>query len=414
MLPRQKPPKVSLVVSDLSQHGAGRWGGGVRTFLIAQALRQLGCDVEIVGFTFGGEAIAVPGFSIGAVPGSPYPGFFRSARQLLARIQGDVIYAIKPKPTSFGVALLKQRLSRRPLILDIDDWEMSWHGGDRWRYRPTLRQFARDLLKPNGALRQPDYPLYLQWMEQRIQDADAVTVHTQFLQQRFGGACVPNGKDTDLFDPQRHDPNERRSRYGLAGYRVLMFPGAPRPYKGLEDLLTAIELLNQPDLRLVIVGGSPYDDYDEQLMQRWGRWIVKLPKFAPAEMPAVIAAAHIVVVPQRNLPAAQAQFPLKLTDGMAMAKPVLATRVGDIAAILGDTGYLAAPDSPADLAAQIDRIFEHPAEAIARGEAARARCVERYSIAAMSRALAEVLGGIQYTSGTGAAPGNDFEPRNLG
>ena len=37
---------------------------------------------------------------------------------------------------------------------------------------------------------------------------------------------------------------------------------------------------------------------------------------------------------------ARAQFPLKLTDGMAMAKPVLSTRVGDILEILSDTGYI--------------------------------------------------------------------------
>ena len=43
-------------------------------------------------------------------------------------------------------------------------------------------------------------------------------------------------------------------------------------------------------------------------------------------MPEIVSAADVIVVPQRNTPAAQAQFPLKLTDGMAMAKPILATQ----------------------------------------------------------------------------------------
>jgi glycosyltransferase involved in cell wall biosynthesis len=390
---RETKPKVSLVVSDLSKSGAGRWGGAVRTFLLGQALQQLNYQVEIVGFVFGDDAAVVTesDLPISVIPGHELPGFLRSANQLLQKISGDIIYAVKPKPTSFGLSLLKKIQTHRPLIVDIDDWEMSWFGGDRWQYHPTPKQFARDVLKPGGALRNPDHPLYVKWMEDLISHADAVTVHTQFLKQRFGGIYVPNGKDVELFDPARHNPEQSRERYGLGGYRILMFPGAPRPYKGLEDVLVALDQLNQPDLRLVIVGGSPYDDYDEQLIQQWGRWIIKLPKVAHTLMPEVVAAAHIIVVPQRDTPAAQAQFPLKLTDGMAMAKPVLATRVGDIPEILSDTGYLADPGSPEQLAQQIQWIFDHPDEANQRGRDARVRCVDRYSLAAMSLALAKVM-----------------------
>jgi glycosyltransferase involved in cell wall biosynthesis len=391
----KKPLKISLIVSDISKSGAGRWGGAVRTFLLGQALQSLGYEVEILGFIFEDaddpEPIAVSSIPISAIPAKEHPRFFWSARQLLQKVRGDIIYAIKPKFTSFGISLLQKISSRRPVILDIDDWEMSWYGGDQWQYKPTLEQFARDLLKPGGALRNPNHPLYLRWIEGLTAYADAITVHTQFLQQRFGGTYVPNGKDVALFDPQHYDAAACRDDYHLSDYRILMFPGAPRPYKGVEDVLVALEQLNQPDLRLVIVGGSPYDNYDEYLLEKWSRWIIKLPPFAHTTMPAIVAAAHIIVVPQRDTPAAQAQFPLKLTDGMAMAKPVLATRVGDIPSILGDTGYLADPDSPAQLAQQIEWIFDHPEEASQQGTAARARCVDRYSIAAMSSTLAEVI-----------------------
>jgi glycosyltransferase involved in cell wall biosynthesis len=390
-----KPPKVSIVVGDLSKSGAGRWGGAVRPFLLAQALQKLGCSVKLVGFTFGDRAAleSTPELEIVTIPGSPYPQFVRSIAQLLRQLDGDLVYAYKPKPTSFGVGLLSKILGKRdrPVMLDIDDWELSWHGGDRWRYRPAPKQLVRDLLKPNGALRQPDHPLYLQGMEKLVAQADAVTVHTQFLQQRFGGSSVPNGKDIALFDPAHYDAAALKQQYGLAGYRVLMFPGAPRPYKGVEDILEAIAQLNQPDLRLVIVGGSPYDDYDQQLTQQWGDWLIQLPTLPHTQMPAAIAAADAIVVPQRDTPAAQAQFPLKLTDGMAMAKPVLATRVGDIPTILGDTGYLVDPSSPAQLAAGIQQIFADPEAAAAKGMQARSRCVEQYSIEAMAIQLAIVL-----------------------
>ena len=363
----------------------------MRPFLLAQALTKLGCEVEMLGLAFDEEPLIQASLPIVTFPCQSHSGAIRAATKLLQRIDGDIIYAVKLKLTSFGVSLLKKTISHRPLILDIDDWELSWYGGDKWQYRPGLKELAQNILKPDGALRFPDHPLYLKWMENFVNHADAVTIHNQFLQQRFGGVYVPNGKDTDLFSPDRYDPQASRAKYGLADYRVLMFPGAPRPYKGLEDILEALDKLNQPDLKLVIVGGSPYDDYDSQLLKQWGRWIVKLPPYPVEMMPEIVSAAHVIVVPQRNTPAAIAQFPLKLTDGMAMAKPILATRVGDIPEILADTGYLVAPDAPEQMAQQIQWIFEHQEEANAKGIAARKRCVENYSIDKMATIISKII-----------------------
>ena len=78
-----------------------------------------------------------------------------------------------------------------------------------------------------------------------------------------------------------------------------------------------------------------------------------------------------------------------------MAKPILSTRVGDIPAILGDTGYLADPDSPAQLAAQLRHILHHPEEARQKGQQARDRCVALYSVDRMAIALREVLENLQ-------------------
>lgn len=383
--------KASLLVWNLSTND-----GIIRASLLSEALKKLHYDVEILGFIFDQQVYsAVPsGLPIYAVKGANYPNFFGAVAELLKKIDGDFVYAIKPQPASFGVALLRKLLTHQPVIVDIDDWELSWHGGDEWQYRPTPKQFARDLLKKDGALRRPDHPLYLQWMEKLVRKADAITVHTSFLQNRFGGVSVPNGKDVTLFNPEQYDPEVSRTRFNLSGYRVLMFPGAPRPYKGLEDVLLALDQLNEPDLRLVIIGGNPYDDYDQQLIQRWGRWIIKLPRCPAQMMPEVVAAAHIIVVPQRDTPATKAQFPLKLTDGMAMAKPILSTRVGDVPKILGDTGYLVDPGCPEQLAEAIRWIFENLDAANVQGIRARERCVQYYSIDTMAAILSGVIAGL--------------------
>ena len=164
-------------------------------------------------------------------------------------------------------------------------------------------------------------------MEKLVSMADVVTVDTQFLQQRFGGIYLPNGKDTDMFNPDKYNNIASKEHYGLSKYQVLMFPGAPRPHKGVEDVLIALDNLNQPDLKLVIVGSNPYDNYDKKLIEKWGNRIIKLSKFPVETMPEVLAAADVVVVPQRKNYTTLAQFPLKLTDGMAMGKPILSTKV---------------------------------------------------------------------------------------
>jgi glycosyltransferase involved in cell wall biosynthesis len=380
--------KISVLAPDLSG------GGGTRVYLLARVLQQLDHEVTVYGYLFGDKLYPPPpaDLSVQWVKGDRYPRFFGNIKTLVDRLEGDILYAIKPRPTSFGMGLLKRSLSRRPLILDIDDWEMSWFGGDDWAYRPTVKQVARDILKTNGALRDPNHPLYLRWSERFIAQADAITVNTRFLQQRYGGIYLPNGKDTRLFDPDRFDPAACRQKYGLTDYRVLMFPGTARPHKGLEDVLSALDLLDQPDYKLVIVGGRAIDDgYLESLLEKGKRWMIRLPPQPIERMPEVVAAAHVIIVPQRDEPTAKAQFPIKLTDGMAMGKPIISTTVGDIPDILAGNGYLVAASSPPSLAATIAEVFENLDRANDRGRKARQHCIDSYSTDAMAAILSQLI-----------------------
>ena len=109
--------KVSIVVGDLSSSGAGRWGGAVRPFLLAQALKKINCEIEIVGFTQAADETLtlsddIPIVSI--IKETYYPQFFKSAQQLLKQITGDIIYAYKLKPTSFALSLFKRWQTHQP------------------------------------------------------------------------------------------------------------------------------------------------------------------------------------------------------------------------------------------------------------------------------------------------------------
>lgn len=380
--------KISVIAPDLSG------GGMTRVYLIASTLQKLGYEVRVFGLIFGDHIYPEPpiGLPITYIHGAKFPQIWKAIWNLIKEIDGDLIYAIKPKPTSLGIGYLTTLFKKKTLILDIDDWEMSWFGGNDWEYKPTLRQLKGDLLQSNGALRDINNPLYIKWSEKLIEKVSAITVNNRFLQSYYGGTYLPSGKDTDLFNPTQFDPQLSRQKYGLLDYKILMFPGTPRPHKGLEDVLMAIESLHQPDLKLVIVGGRDIGDgYIEVLNKKWGEFIIQIPPCPCDSMPEVISAAHIVVVPQRETETAIAQFPMKLTDGMAMAKPIIATKVGDIPEVLKDYAYLVEPESPSEITQAIVEIFKNYDLALEKGRRMREHCVNNYSMGTMSSTLAKVI-----------------------
>src|SRR5262249_10885666 len=121
--------KVSILAFDLSDNATGR------ADLLARLLAPR-YDVEVVGPRFGADVWRPArdgGVRYRAVPGARWPAF-ASALPALARLaDGDVLLASKPRPTSFGVGLLARRQRRRPLILDIDDWELGFfYRGGFW------------------------------------------------------------------------------------------------------------------------------------------------------------------------------------------------------------------------------------------------------------------------------------------
>src|SRR5204862_503092 len=118
---------------------------------------------------------------------------------------GDVLLASKPRPTSFGVGLLARRQRRRPLILDIDDWELGFfYRGGVWGRIGRLLNVSN----PNG--------LPWTWLAERlVSRADALTVASRFLAERFGGVLVPHVRDTDAWAPERFDRAAARARPGV-------------------------------------------------------------------------------------------------------------------------------------------------------------------------------------------------------
>jgi glycosyltransferase involved in cell wall biosynthesis len=354
--------KVSVLAADLSDNATGR------ADLLARLLSAR-YEVEVIGPRFGADVWRpARGGAVGqrSVSAGRYPGFAARIPALLELADGDVLVASKPRPTSFGVGLLARARRRRPLVLDIDDWEVGFFSrSGAWG---TVGR-AFNLADPNG--------LPWTWLaEKLVSRADAVTVASRFLERRFGGTLLPHVRDTDAWDPVRHDRAAARAQLEVGDRKVVMFLGTPRGHKGVDDLVEAVGLLG-PGVVLALVGVDPV----RSGAPRWSapahvRAIGEIPF---DDVPRYLVAADVVAVPQRATSDTIGQVPAKLFDAMALGRPIVSTSVSMIPEILEGCGVVVEPGDVAALAGALKRLLDNPDEARALGRRARERCEARYS-----------------------------------
>ncbi|HRA20564.1 MAG TPA: glycosyltransferase, partial [Anaerolineae bacterium] len=192
----------------------------------------------------------------------------------------------------------------------------------------------------------------------------------------------------------RYDRAAGRDRLGIPADRPLvLFLGTPRPHKGLEPLAEAVASLTDLGAMLAIVGAPPGDAWCRSLAAAHPQTVRLYPPQPWSLLGPTLAAADAVALPQARLPFTEAQVPAKVYDAMAMARPIVASAVGDLPEILdqGAAGLLVPPGDTLALAAALRRLLTDRELAAGLGAAARRRAVERYSYAAMERVLEGVF-----------------------
>ena len=368
---------VSVVCPDLSHNCLGR------AHLLGSLIER-NFSVEIIGPQMG-ASIWEPvedEFEYVSIESSNRATSLPSlARRFLSKAEGNVLYVSKPRPTSYGVALLLKLLDDRMTILDIDDWESGL-----CRRSTTIRTYLYSSLQ----LGKLHSFYWVQAMERLSGLADAVTVSNTFLRDRFGGDIIPHVRDTDSFDPDKYNPRKARLEYGIPPEKtIVMFSGTPRPHKGVEELIKAVTSCSE-DIVGVIVGVTE-SDYHKRLREEAGDRVMIFGQQPFEELPKWLATADIVAIPQRETSNAVGQIPAKVFDAMAMAKPIIATDVSDLSQILDGCGLVIQPGDTAALREAIQCLHDNADLRHRLGDSARERCVRKYSYDATAPKIASIV-----------------------
>ena len=384
--------KISILAPDLSDNSLGR------AYLLAKIL-QRNYEVEIIGPTFG-EGIWKPVandksiiYKTVKISGKMKP--YRQIGKLINRTDGDVIYVSKPLFSSFGIGLPKKILKKKPLILDIDDWQLGFRK-DEYKGLSPFNRFKSLIYSMLYFYNTGSYWNNLVG-EKLSRFADEITVSNNFLKEKFGGTVVCHGRDTDAFDPEKFESTVIREKYGIEKtQKIVLFFGTLRPHKGIEDLIEAVDLIKDKDIVLVVVGVDYKDPYNVNLVETAEKKLGK-EQFLdfgvqPFEkVPEFLALADVVTIPQRKKSSSAGQIPAKVYDAMSMAKPVIATEVSDLPEILEGCGWVVKPENPEQLAQQIRYVFDNPEEARKTGLKARQKCIEKYSWHSLEKTLMKIF-----------------------
>jgi glycosyltransferase involved in cell wall biosynthesis len=294
--------------------------------------------------------------------------FTRAAWRLAGQFRPHAIYQ---RHTAFNVAgaILSHGL-RIPLVLEYNSsevWKGRFWGGLR------LERVAQLAERVN------------------LQAAGRVVVVSRVLRDELVAAGVPaerilvnpNGVDPATFRAD-HGGAQVRARLGIASNVVVGFSGTFGAWHGIPTLAQAVPLVLQarPGVRWLVMGDGPLRSTLDVAVAGDER-VVRLGMVPHASMPAHLAACDILVSPHGRQADGGEFFgsPTKLYEYMAAGRPIVASRLGQIADVLAHerTALLVEPDDAHALAAAIVRLVDDACLRARLGCAARRTAEERHT-----------------------------------
>jgi len=288
----------------------------------------------------------------------------------------------------WGISRVKQKpdylfVESPPLILGITGYWVA----KRWKI-PFIFNIADlwpDTVRALGLIREGFMLRRAEQLEAWLyRKADVMTVVTEQVRDLMTTEkqvppakvlLLPNGVDTDLFQPQAPD-RKWQVELGLPlDKSIILYAGTHGYAHGMEVILQAAALLSEINVLFLCVGGGSDKARIMQLTQDNG---LKNILFWPSQPPAIIARLYQLafagIATFRDSPLLECTRPAKTLPILAAGKPVLLSGAGEGAdlVIKAQAGIVVPPGDGQNLAKAIRELVDKPAYAEQLGKNGRA------------------------------------------
>ncbi|MGD9715368.1 MAG: glycosyltransferase, partial [Thermomicrobiales bacterium] len=264
--------------------------------------------------------------------------FLPQAMIAATRVKYDLVYVSKPRLPSLYLGFLIKQISHCPLILDVDDHELSFFPDRKPATIAELRTAGQ------SALLEPYQGLATRFSENLIPHADAITVSNIALRSRYGGTIVRHARNEAQFDPALFDRDAIRAELGIARDEFsFLFVGTPRAHKGIFEIADALKRINDGRISLHIVGDSGDRSVSNKIASYAQYRVRHHPSRSFAELPRLLAAADCVpLIQDLGHAISQYQIPAKISDALALGVPILLSDVPPVRDLLSRPGIVVA------------------------------------------------------------------------
>lgn len=316
-------------------------------------LREAGVELYCLGMQRGRSPLAA----------------FAALVRLIRRLQPDVVMTWLYHADLMGT--LAARLAGVRRIV----WNIRCSDMDFAHYAPTTRRIVKVLAMLSR----------LPWAVAANSEAGRrAHEHLGYRAKRW--IYLPNGYDTSVWKPDAQDRAHARRELGFDdNHRVIGLIARVDPQKDHATFLRAADELHarRADLRVLLVGRGTRELAIPEALRSSTVAVGER-----SDVPRMMRALDLLV----SASAYGEGFPNVLGEAMASGVPCIATKVGDSALVIGDTGRVVPPQDASALAVTIGAMLDLPAADLhALGHRARARIEAEFSIASCLRRYADLL-----------------------
>ena len=372
--------RAAVVCWDLAHNPAGR------AMVLYDLLKQEYDHVDLIGPIFErfGQSLWGPlvdlNMSVKSRIVSGYLDLLKFSDEVSVT-KYDLVWLCKPRLPSLVIGLRIAEESQCRIVLDIDDYEMSFFKGknDVKLHNNVVQALVE------GALHPADFDATA-FAHSFIENFALKTVSNISLKRSFGGEVIPHARLASDFDNRRFNKSVLKKKIGLmANDKVVAFVGTVRKHKGILEIAEAVGKLDSTDVKLLVAGTYDPPSVKEEISTLSRGRAVLLDSVPFKMLPEVLCAADIICLPQdMDSETSAYQLPAKLIDGLSLNLKVIVNDLPTYDELVNQPNlFIRKKDEPLNVA--LERVFGCLVdEETARKSFYEALSVESVSIKVMS------------------------------